>query len=62
MFNMFKNFKLKTRIDNMKHYFKAYKIHTSEAFQTAVEKVGGFRFEMRGSIKVKVRYYMMPDS
>ena len=55
--NMFKNFELKTKIDDMKHYyFKAYKIHTSEAFQGSVEKVGGFRFEMRGSIKVKVRY------
>ena len=54
--------KLKTKIDNTKHYFKAYKIHTSEAFQAAVGKVGGFRFEMRGSIQVKVRYYMIPKS
>ena len=35
-------------------FHAAYRIHTSEAFQAAVDKVGGFHFQMRGTIQVKV--------
>ena len=32
----------------------AYKIHTSGSFKDAVERIGGFDFEIRGTIQVKV--------
>ena len=37
----------------------AYRIHTSETFRLAVEKVGGYQLEFRGSIQVKVSRFTM---
>ena len=38
----------------LKYDFAAYRIHSSETFRTTVEKVGGYEFEFRGAIQVKV--------
>ena len=34
--------------------FAAYRIHTSETFKNAIDKVGGYELEHRGTIQVKV--------
>ncbi len=41
-------------IDKTRIPFTEYRIHTSEQFKKAVEKVGGYEFEERGTIQVKV--------
>ena len=35
-------------------FFAAYRIHTSETFKIAIDKVGGYELEHRGTIQVKV--------